>query len=418
MHCSLLCWHHKRDVRSNTVFYYLIIPGNSRNLLFGMTTKLSHVFLIFLLCSNNNFECLYRPIISDFLNWRSCFVQFTIYKWYFFPLAYKNMHYHTTHFYNAVHSLLYSFRERLVFPDNWCIAAQLGKAPAPLAISKQAQVHRRKCAWACVCTNEMHCNAQVRTWTFSPAHLWRTQTFPRCSRIRRRSWLANPSRSSWSAWGSRAPPSCPAPSRTTDPVGRVIITVTAVSIVIRSILSWAAESVWLLIGCTLNTKSSCRRIARVLKPPSQMLGLELGLEGLAPCGGRWGLTWRSCLRGSEGGWKRGGGTVGGGLVGCGTLSGGPANNSAPPAPIIACSLFEDRNCVHFGIIVFSFPIFPLELTHVALKAPAGMVSGLTADKWCLLHQAQLTAAAAFVIMTNLLEGFGKLIFAYLLQICY
>ncbi len=61
----------------------------------------------------------------------------------------------------------------------------------------------------------------------------------------------------------------------------------------------------------------------MLKPPSQMLGLELGLEGLAPCGGRWGLAWRSCLRGSEGGWKRGGGTVGGGLVGCGALSGGP-----------------------------------------------------------------------------------------------
>lgn len=61
----------------------------------------------------------------------------------------------------------------------------------------------------------------------------------------------------------------------------------------------------------------------MLKPPSQMLGLELGLEGLAPCGGRWGLAWRSCLRGSDGGWKRGGGTVGGGLVGCGALSGGP-----------------------------------------------------------------------------------------------
>lgn len=74
---------------------------------------------------------------------------------------------------------------------------------------------------------------------------------------------------------------------------------------------------------TLNTKSSCRRMARVLKPPSQMLGLELGLEGLDPCGGRWGLAWRSCFRGSEGGWKRGGGTVGGGRVGCGALSGGP-----------------------------------------------------------------------------------------------
>lgn len=74
---------------------------------------------------------------------------------------------------------------------------------------------------------------------------------------------------------------------------------------------------------TLNTKSSFRRMARVLKPPSQMLGLEFGLEGLALSGGRWGLAWRSCLRGSEGGWKRGGGTVGGGRVGCGALSGGP-----------------------------------------------------------------------------------------------
>lgn len=79
----------------------------------------------------------------------------------------------------------------------------------------------------------------------------------------------------------------------------------------------------LMISSTLKTKSSCRRMARVLKPPSQMLGLELGLEGLAPWGGRWGLAGRSCLRGSEGGWKRGGGAVGGGLVGWGALSGGP-----------------------------------------------------------------------------------------------
>lgn len=57
---------------------------------------------------------------------------------------------------------------------------------------------------------------------------------------------------------------------------------------------------------------------------------------------------------------------------------------------------------------FSSFLFPVELTHVALKTPAGLVSGLTADKWCLLHQAQLTAAAAFVIMTSLLEGFRKL----------
>lgn len=86
---------------------------------------------------------------------------------------------------------------------------------------------------------------------------------------------------------------------------------------------------------TLKTKSSWRKMARVLKPPSQMFGLELGLEGLDPCGGRWGLAWRSCFLGSEGGWKRGGGIVGGGLVGCGALSGGPINKSCS---VTNCSL--------------------------------------------------------------------------------
>lgn len=96
---------------------------------------------------------------------------------------------------------------------------------------------------------------------------------------------------------------------------------------------------------TLKTKSSCRRMARVLKPPSQMLGLALGSYGLAPCGGRGGLVWRSCFRGSEGGWKHGGGAVGGGLVGCGALSGGPTKAETCQQPFYEVFLgFGD--CFH------------------------------------------------------------------------
>lgn len=64
-------------------------------------------------------------------------------------------------------------------------------------------------------------------------------------------------------------------------------------------------------------------MARVLKPPSQMFGLVLGCDGLSPGGILGGRVCLSGLRGSEGGWERGGGAVGKGLVGWGILSGGP-----------------------------------------------------------------------------------------------
>lgn len=64
-------------------------------------------------------------------------------------------------------------------------------------------------------------------------------------------------------------------------------------------------------------------MARVLKPPSQMLGLVLGWDGLSPGGSFGGRVCLSGFRGSEGGWERGGGAVGKGLVGWGILSGGP-----------------------------------------------------------------------------------------------
>lgn len=78
-------------------------------------------------------------------------------------------------------------------------------------------------------------------------------------------------------------------------------------------------------GCfpTLKTNISLLRMARVLNPPSQMLGLALGWDGLSPGGSLGGRVCLSGLRGSEGGWERGGGTVGKGLVGWGSLSGGP-----------------------------------------------------------------------------------------------
>lgn len=90
---------------------------------------------------------------------------------------------------------------------------------------------------------------------------------------------------------------------------------------------------------TLKTNSSWRRIASVLKPPSQMLGLELGLEGLDFCGGRWGRLWRSCFRGSDGGCSRGGGAVVSNRVGWGFLSGGPGiikRTDLPSFDLSAC----------------------------------------------------------------------------------
>lgn len=76
---------------------------------------------------------------------------------------------------------------------------------------------------------------------------------------------------------------------------------------------------------TLKTNISLLRMARVLNAPSQMLGLALGWDGLSPGGSLGGRVCLSGLRGSEGGWERGGGTVGKGLVGWGSLSGGPEN---------------------------------------------------------------------------------------------
>lgn len=57
-------------------------------------------------------------------------------------------------------------------------------------------------------------------------------------------------------------------------------------------------------------------MARVLKAPSQMLGLALGWDGLSPVGSLGGRVCLSGFRGSEGRWERGGaGAVGKGLVG-------------------------------------------------------------------------------------------------------
>lgn len=74
------------------------------------------------------------------------------------------------------------------------------------------------CTFMCVCINKC---AGILRWKHGkalPAYLWRTQTSLRCSRTQRRFWLASLSRSSWSAWGSPGPPSCPVPSKTTDPI--------------------------------------------------------------------------------------------------------------------------------------------------------------------------------------------------------
>lgn len=151
---------------------------------------------------------------------------------------------------------------------------------------------------------------------------------------------------------------------------------------------------------TLNTKSSFRRMARVLKPPSQMLGLEFGLEGLALSGGRWGLAWRSCLRGSEGGWKRGGGTVGGGRVGCGALSGGPKKPKIERilSAFLYIRLFQNfhqdlsgcpvslqlfGHCAfYFGTETVSF--FGSALVDSRCFESIDWLPSLTADKCCLL----------------------------------
>ncbi len=74
---------------------------------------------------------------------------------------------------------------------------------------------------------------------------------------------------------------------------------------------------------TLKTNISLLSMARVLKPPSQIFGLALGWDGLSPGGSLGGRVCLSGLRGSDGGWERGGGAVGKGLVGWGILSGGP-----------------------------------------------------------------------------------------------
>lgn len=80
-----------------------------------------------------------------------------------------------------------------------------------------------------------------------------------------------------------------------------------------------------IIDTTLKTNISLLNMARVLKPPSQMLGLVLGWDGLSPGGSLGGRVCLSGFRGSEGGWERGGGAVGKGFVGWGSLSGGPGD---------------------------------------------------------------------------------------------
>lgn len=185
-------------------------------------------------------------------------------------------------------------------------------------------------------------------------------------------------------------------------------------------------------------------MARVLKPPSQMLGLEFGLEGLAPCGGRWGLAWRSCLRGSEGGWKRGGGTVGGGLVGCGALSGGPKKTTTQCILSVFCFIplcqnfwkisffffsficrtlsieFFDRCTFYFGTENASFFFFGLVLVDSRCFESTDWLPSLTADKCCLLalnpiwlmqqhFNKQVTKLQCFTIYTVLLYGFSEVL---------
>lgn len=101
---------------------------------------------------------------------------------------------------------------------------------------------------------------------------------------------------------------------------------------------------------TLKTNSSWRRMASVLKPPSQMLGLEFGLEGLDFCGGRWGRLWRSCFRGSDGGCRRGGGAVVSSRVGWGFLSGGPGIIKRMDLPLLVRlpALSDHWPCVSFN----------------------------------------------------------------------
>lgn len=49
------------------------------------------------------------------------------------------------------------------------------------------------------------------------AHLWRRQTCPRCSRTRHLSWVEDPSRKHWWAWGTLALPSYLSPAKTSGP---------------------------------------------------------------------------------------------------------------------------------------------------------------------------------------------------------
>lgn len=56
-------------------------------------------------------------------------------------------------------------------------------------------------------------NKKGRAW----AYLWRRRTCPRCSRTRRLSWAAGPSRTRWWAWGILALQSYLSPAKTSGP---------------------------------------------------------------------------------------------------------------------------------------------------------------------------------------------------------
>lgn len=90
--------------------------------------------------------------------------------------------------------------------------------------------------------------------------------------------------------------------------------------------------------------------------------------------------WRSCFRGSEGGWKQGGGAVGGGLVGCGALSGGPTNTET------CQQLFSEVIFVCFFLFSVLVTVFislaDWRWSHVSLDN-TGCLTSLPADK-CLL----------------------------------
>lgn len=88
------------------------------------------------------------------------------------------------------------------------------------------------CSRVCA-RNPMRWQKFIKTWKNSFFYLWKTQTSLRYFRTQRQFWRASLSRSSWSAWGSQGPPSCPAPSKTTGPIEmdkeRIIITIIVVS---------------------------------------------------------------------------------------------------------------------------------------------------------------------------------------------